>query len=369
MVGISQRSASKSSTVRLPSDPRNSALEDRKPIAHLAPLSAAESIVRPTVAHVANGELATQVARGLRSDPRRLSPLLWHDGPSALLTAQRARCEEYYLLRSEWHTLSQHSRSLSRFRPRVGGCHLIDLGTGEGVLTEKLVETLHPDVVTAVDSSDELLQATLRRLAPHRVTTHHFRTPSPIEVAIPQQAPTRMVHLPLELVGSLPRHQARQVMIRLGSLIGPDGLLVIGFDRTRDPETVLRAFNDGNGHHHALLRHAFDRMRDEFLWPIDGDDFDSVIRYDRPLHRIELVIRCRRPLAFSTSAGTVVLSHGSEITCGHHHLYRLRDVCAMACAAKLRIERVFADSNHHCCLAVLRRRSPASQEDDLISTA
>lgn len=312
-------------------------------------------------------ELHRAVVAGLRSDPRRLSPLLWQDHYGALLTSRLTRSEEYYLLRSDWRTLRRHVGQLGRDLDAASGPHLVEIGSGEGILAEILVGGLHPTRLTALDSSDALLEATGRRIASHRIPLRSLRVPSPLEIPADCTGPGMVVHIPSTTLCALPRNQVRQLMLRLGRLVAPDGAMLLGFDRTREPAIAIRAYRDQRGCHREIAAHAITRLHSLFGWTIAPSDFEPAIDYNPTLHRVDLGLRARRAIVIGLHDTTIAIPRGSHVFTGHHHLYRATDICRMAGDARLRIDRIYDDDQRRCCLAVMRPREHCGPESDLLA--
>jgi L-histidine N-alpha-methyltransferase len=296
--------------------------------------------------------LYREVVRGLRRSPRRLPHVLWLDPLSGLLAAELARTEEHYLIRSEWQVLRRHAREIAQrlYRP----WHLVELGCGEGLCAEVLVQTLHPHDVTPVDSSPTLLASASRRMGSQRVRVHPLRVPSPLELDVHGSDRGLVVHISAAALGAMPRHEVNYLLERLVTMIEGNGALLVGFDRTCDPELATRAFADRAGCCDRLNRRAIARLHELFGWPIDPKDFTHGAGYDPELHRVVQTLHCKRPMVIPIHNTSLTIPTGAAIETAHHHLYRIKDIGHMARSAGLDIEQLFIDDHHRCCVALMR---------------
>lgn len=226
----------------------------------------------------ARQQFARDIRAGLQKTPRQLPSKYFYDARGDELFQQIMHMPEYYLTNCEFEILENEKQTLLDL---IGPEHfdLIELGAGDGHKTKILLEHFlekHPDFTyMPVDISANVLDLLGRDL--------HRRWPqlevSPMRgdyIAMLEKLHHRHHARKVILfmggnIGNLPPQRARSFLERIREHMDPGDFLIIGFDLKKDPEIILRAYNDPAGITAAFNLNLLQRINRE----LDGD-FDLV---------------------------------------------------------------------------------------------
>lgn len=297
------------------------------------------------------------VVEGLSRRPRTL-PCRWlYDATGAELFERITRLEEYYPTRLERGLLRRYNSSITRSLP--GGCHLIELGSGEGTKVEGLLRGTRAAVYSPVDVAEEQLRRVERRLAGRlpwlrvRGLVADFTQLEPSDLDPAPQLPRVMCFLG-STIGNFDPSAAAVLLRRLHDFAGAGSSLLIGFDREKDPRVVRAAYNDRHGVTAAFNRNIVDRMRRELGWAVSGQDFEHRADYNQQQRRIEMRLVARRDLALPLPGADGVIRAGEDIVTEHSYKYTARDIAALAEAGGWSMTEVWNDARTWFTIALLR---------------
>ncbi|MEO8734574.1 MAG: L-histidine N(alpha)-methyltransferase, partial [Flavobacteriales bacterium] len=81
-------------------------------------------------------------------------------------------------------------------------------------------------------------------------------------------------------IGNLDRERAIALLKGVAGYLGPNDRFLVGFDRKKDPATILRAYNDSEGHTREFNLNLLRRMNRELGADFNVDNFIHVPVYD-----------------------------------------------------------------------------------------
>jgi L-histidine N-alpha-methyltransferase len=301
--------------------------------------------------------LREDVIEGLSRRPRSL-PCRWlYDATGAALFEHITRLEEYYPTRLERGLLRRYSASISRCLP--GGCHLIELGSGEGTKVESLLRATRAAVYTPVDVAEDQLRRVERRLAGRlpwlrvRGLVADFTRLAPKDLD-PAPALPRVLCFLGSTIGNFEPSAAAALLRSLHQFAGRGASLLIGFDREKDPQVIRAAYNDRSGVTAAFNRNIIDRLRRDLGWEVDGRDFDHHADYQPSDRRIEMRLVARQDVALPLPGADGLIRAGESIVTEHSYKYTARDISALAEAGGWTMTDVWNDARTWFTLALLR---------------
>jgi len=251
--------------------------------------------------HLAPDALATaleqDVRTGLTATPKTLPPKWFYDARGSVLFDEITRLEEYYPTRREKEILAREAAS---FAELTGADTLVELGSGTSQKTRLLLDALGE-------------AGTLRRYVPFDVDESVLTSAGQ---AVAQEYPGIAVHgvigdfeqhLPLlpaggrrlfaflgGTVGNLDPQQRGHFLRALAGQMGPDDALLLGTDLVKDPERLVRAYDDASGVTAAFNRNVLHVLRHRLGADVDPDAFDHVAVWDPEQEWIEMRLRARR---------------------------------------------------------------------------
>ncbi|TDC76810.1 L-histidine N(alpha)-methyltransferase [Streptomyces hainanensis] len=244
--------------------------------------------------------LHADVRDGLGSTPRTLSPKWFYDQRGSDLFEQITRLPEYYLTRAEQEILTRRAPEIATL---TRATTLIELGSGSSRKTRLLL-----DALTAA--------GTLRRYAPLDVSAPaleaagaaiHLDYPgltvsatvadfeSDLAPSLPDEPGPRLLAFLGSTIGNFDERQRRAFYRTLSRALSGDDVLLLGADLVKEPETLVRAYDDAAGVTAAFNRNVLHVLNRELGADFDPDLFDHVARWDPEFERIEMRLRARAP--------------------------------------------------------------------------
>jgi L-histidine N-alpha-methyltransferase len=292
--------------------------------------------------------LRRDVARGLTSTPKELPPKWFYDDVGSQLFDEITRLPEYYPTRAETEILRREAATIAALS---GADTLVELGSGTSTKTRILLDALRD-------------AGTLRRVVPFDVSETTLREASETLAA---DYPGVAVHA---VVGDFERHLhalppgGRRLVAFLGSTIGnlrpaerarlledlrralaPGDALLLGTDLVKDPDRLVRAYDDAAGVTAAFNRNVL-RVLDRRLGAdFDVERFGHVARWDAIHERIEMWLRADDAQLVHVPALelTVRFSPGEEMRTEISSKFRRDGVAAELAGAGFRLDHWWTD--------------------------
>lgn len=227
-------------------------------------------------------EFAQDTLVGLSANPKYLSSKYFYDEKGSKIFQDIMRMPEYYLTDCELEIFQSHKQDIFEdFLGSESQFELVELGAGDGLKTKILLSHFlsqnAPFKFTPIDISEEAVNSLVHDL----------------EIEIPDLQVDGQIgdyfHLIQDLKGA---GQVRKIILFLGSNIGnfnekeafeflshlkkvlnPNDLVFIGFDLKKDPDIILRAYNDPNGNTAAFNLNLLHRINHELGANFDVDNF------------------------------------------------------------------------------------------------
>jgi len=238
--------------------------------------------------------LRRDVYNGLTQTPKTLPPKWFYDSVGSDLFDQITRLPEYYPTRTEAQILRDHSAEIAT---ASGADTLVELGSGTSEKTRLLLSALRDT-------------GSLRRFIPFDVDAGMLQAASS---AILDEYPDIEIEAVCgdfeEHLGKIPR-VGRRLVVFLGSTIGnltpgpraeflsalSDTLakgdtLLLGTDLVKDPDRLIRAYDDSAGVTARFNRNVLAVVNRELDADFDLDAFDHVAKWNADEERIEMWLR------------------------------------------------------------------------------
>lgn len=297
------------------------------------------------------------VLAGLRGTPKRLSSKYFYDARGSKLFEQITRTPEYYLTRVECDLLRASGAEIAAaVGPRA---HVIEYGSGSGAKTRLLLRALDDAVAyTPVEISYSALAGSIGHLAAEfpgvemlPLLGDFLQAQSPPS---PRRTPARrLLFFPGSTIGNFKRAQAVGLLRAMRTMLGQDGLALIGFDLVKDPEVILAAYNDAAGITAAFTLNLLARLNREL-----GADFDLVAfahraRYAVPKRRIETALVSLRPQRVQIGAEAFGFAADERVEVEISQKYDDPLIAELATDAGLRVERGWNDPRNWFGLRLL----------------
>ena len=219
-----------------------------------------------------NKQFAQDVERGLSARPKQLSSKYFYDEAGDRLFQEIMRAPEYYLSRSEFEILEMYKEQLlAHFLSDGKSFNLLELGAGDGFKTKILLRhftTMECDFrYVPIDISGNVLgqlvaslEQELPELNVEAVESDYFQALKRVK----ETSGRRNVVLFMgSNIGNFSEEETLTFLSQLHAQLNPGDLLLTGFDLKKDPEKVLKAYNDSTGITRAFNLNLLKRINRE----------------------------------------------------------------------------------------------------------
>jgi L-histidine N-alpha-methyltransferase len=238
--------------------------------------------------------LRRDVVRGLTDAPKHLPPKWFYDERGSLLFDEITRLEEYYPTRRETEILEREAAAIAA---RTGATTLLELGSGTSTKTLLLLDAL-------------AAAGQLRRIVPFDVCEPMLRAAGP-ELAgrypevrvdavvgdferhlgrLPMEGPTLIAFLG-GTIGNLTPGERAKFLGELTDQMQPGDWLLLGTDLVKDPDRLVRAYDDAAGVTAEFNRNVLRVLNRELDGDLVPERFAHVARWDPDEQWIEMHLR------------------------------------------------------------------------------
>jgi L-histidine Nalpha-methyltransferase len=275
---------------------------------------------------VADPRMLAEVAEGLSSPQKELSPKYFYDQRGSELFEEITRLEEYYPTRTERVLLEAWMPSLIR---RLGSRSLIELGAGSAEKTRVILDAMREagtaELYVPIDVSATFLSQTAARL--RREYPRLAVEPAIADISEELNLHRRVPHPALyaflgSTIGNFYPPAAIRLLGRVRSAMEPGDRFLMGVDLRKDVARIEAAYNDPAGVTAAFNRNMLLVLNHELGADFDPSEFEHLAFYEPVAHRIEMHLVSRGPqLVTIPGIGTVSFEAGeslrTEISCKH----------------------------------------------------
>lgn len=321
--------------------------------APLERVSAGAALARPASP---DPELRAEVLRALLSTPRTLPPKLFYDETGAALFERICTLDEYYLTRAELEILRRRAGEIAALAgPR---CALVEYGSGAGVKVRLLLDALEaPAAYVPIDISG----AQLARVAGELAGEYPAVAVRPLcaDYTAPLHLPPlpagarRLAFFPGSTIGNFHPAEAAAFLRRVRRTVGPDGALVLGVDRRKDPRVLHAAYDDAAGVTAAFNLNILARLNRELGADFDLSRFAHRARFDDAASRVEMHLVSLDEQVVHVAGTRIALARGETIWTECSYKYDRARLDRLVASAGFRVERIWTDGGRRFWVAYL----------------
>jgi dimethylhistidine N-methyltransferase len=240
--------------------------------------------------------LHADVRSGLGAAPRTLPPKWFYDKRGSDLFEQITRLPEYYPTRAEQEILVRRAAEIATLtRPST----LIELGSGSSRKTRLLLDALtaggtlrrYSPLDVSASALEEAGQAICRDYPGLTVTA----TVADFEAGLPltDEPGPRLLAFLGSTIGNFDGPQRAAFYRTLSLALTSDDVLLLGADLVKDPEVLVRAYDDAAGVTAEFDKNVLYVLNRELGADFDPDSFDHVAVWNAEHERIEMRLRAR----------------------------------------------------------------------------
>jgi L-histidine N-alpha-methyltransferase len=298
---------------------------------------------------------------GLTSSPKWLPSKWFYDARGSDLFEQITRLPEYYPTRAEASILVAHAGDIAG---RTGAHTLVELGSGSSEKTRLLLDALRRQGTlreyVPLDVSESALRDAVAAmhddypmLAIHGVVgdfTQHLDR-------IPGQRP-RMVAFLGGTIGNLFPHERATFLGELRATLTPGEWLLLGTDLVKDPDVLVRAYDDAAGVTAQFNRNVLAVLNRELGADFDVESYEHVAIWDSENEWIEMRLRSTvgDRVTLSDLALDIVLETGQEIRTEISAKFRREGIDGELAKAGFSLDCWWTDPEGRFALSLARAR-------------
>jgi L-histidine Nalpha-methyltransferase len=278
---------------------------------------------------------AEAVLEGLGAERKYLLSKHLYDAEGSALFDRITELDEYYPTRTEAAILRQNAPRLAEELP--AGAALVEPGAGSGEKTRILLEAWPAlGAYVPVDISGEHLEVAVagHRAAYPDLPVHPVVADFAGGFALPNavEGMPVVVFFPGSTIGNFTTEAARELLAGFRGIPGAAGL-VIGVDLPKDPERLIRAYDDSEGVTAAFNLNLLRRINRELGGDFDLAAFAHEARWNAGESRVEMHLRSLRAQRVEVLGHAFAFAEGETIHTENSHKFSVEAFRHVAGAA------------------------------------
>lgn len=257
------------------------------------------------------------VLNGLRCDSKSLPCKWFYDAKGSALYDEITRAPEYYPTRTEVAILQSKADQIAE---TVGAnAALVEFGPGTTTKTGIVLEALDdPHAYVPIDVSQtfldqisEIVRADFPELDIVPVLADFMK---PVDLVAEQLDGARLVgFFPGSTIGNLSDDDIRKFLGNARRMLGPDSLLVIGYDLAKDPAVLEAAYDDAGGATARFNLNLLSRINRELGANFDLKSFAHRAIWNAEASRIEMHLVSQRDQSVEIGDEKIDFDEGETI--------------------------------------------------------
>lgn len=276
----------------------------------------------------ADPQFLADVLAGLRG-PRRAIPARWlYDERGSQLFDEITRLPEYYPTRTETALMEAAVADIAAHIPPQSA--VIEFGAGSATKTPLLLRAISPSAYVPIDISGDYLRtsaATLQAQFPALdVIPVEADFTQPMELPAALGDASRLGFFPGSTIGNFVPRTSVNLLRHMREILGQGAKLLIGFDRIKNPEILIPAYDDASGVTAEFNLNLLRRINRELDGDIPVDAFRHEVRWNDMEARIEMHLLCVRDTSFSVAGERFATRAGESVHTENSHKYDLRSL-------------------------------------------
>ena len=259
---------------------------------------------------------------------KRAIPARWlYDYAGSELFDAITQLPEYYPTRTETALLKD---CLDEAAGIIGPKrNIVEFGAGSVTKTPLLIEATNPAHFIPIDISGDFLRssvATLQQLFPQLpiipIEADFMKT-----VVLPEalNASNNLGFFPGSTIGNMIPMAATDLLRSMRATLGDDAMLLIGFDRIKDKDVLVAAYDDSAGVTADFNLNLLKRIKRELDSDIDVEQFRHLALWNESENRIEMHLEALSDMQFSIAGEIFSMHEGETIHTENSHKYGISD--------------------------------------------
>ena len=276
---------------------------------------------------LADPAFRADVLNGLASRPRAIPARWFYDRRGSELFEAITDLPEYYPTRTETAILRDHAADIAALAGP--GRAVVEFGSGSSTKTPIVLGAVAPSAYVPIDISGDFLRQSSAGIAaafpglPVLPVEGDFLKP----IALPPQVAglPKLGFFPGSTIGNMIPHASTDLLRAMRVSLGEGAMLLIGMDRVKDEDVLVRAYDDAQGVTAAFNMNLLERINRELDGTIPLGKFAHVARWNDERSRIEMHLAASEDVAFTIEGRPFAIAAGETIHTENSHKYGPRD--------------------------------------------
>ena len=204
----------------------------------------------------ADSAFLSDVLEGLGQAKKAIPARWFYDRRGSELFEEITRLPEYYPTRIETALLAEHCDEVALVAGK--GRAVVEFGSGSSLKTPRLLSCVAPSAYVPIDISGDFLRDSAAALQedfpelPIVPVEANFMHPVPLPGSVVPLP--KLGFFPGSTIGNLVPRSGVDLLRDMIATMGVDSMLLIGMDRVKDKDVLVRAYDDAAGVTAALIR-------------------------------------------------------------------------------------------------------------------
>lgn len=309
---------------------------------------------------VADPAFRHDVLAGLAA-PIPAVPARWlYDRRGSELFEAITELPEYYPTRVETALLEAISGEVATITG--SGAAVVEFGSGSSAKTPILLRAVQPAAYVPIDISGDFLRASAaslqRNLPGLPIYPVEADFTQPIVLPAPVRSCARLGFFPGSTIGNMVARTAVDLLRVMKETLGTGAWLLIGMDRIKDVDVLIRAYDDSAGVTAEFNLNLLHRINAELGGNIPVDAFRHRAIWNDRMSRIEMHLEAVRDVSFEVAVTPFSFRAGATIHTENSHKYGFRDSRLLLRAAGWGVCKEWTDPDDQFALLLVEAEAP-----------
>ena len=276
---------------------------------------------------LADPAFRADVLNGFAARPRAIPARWFYDRRGSELFEAITDLPEYYPTRVESGILRHAGSAVAA---RVGaGRAVVEFGSGSSAKTPLLLGAIAPAAYVPIDISGDFLRESSAALSsafpglPVHPIEADFMHPIALPAAV--AALPKLGFFPGSTIGNMIPSSAVDLLRAMRMWLGTGAMLLIGMDRLKDEDVLVRAYDDAQGVTAAFNVNLLERINRELAGTIPIAAFRHRAIWNDMRSRIEMHLEALADIDFTIEGRAFSIKTGETIHTENSHKYGPRD--------------------------------------------
>jgi dimethylhistidine N-methyltransferase len=282
------------------------------------------------------------------SQAKKAIPARWfYDRRGSELFEEITRLPEYYPTRTETALLAEHCDEVALIAGK--GRAVVEFGSGSSLKTPRLLSCVAPSAYVPIDISGDFLRDSAAALQedfpelPIVPVEANFMHPVPLPGSVVPLP--KLGFFPGSTIGNLVPRSGVDLLRDMIATMGVDSMLLIGMDRVKDKDVLVRAYDDAAGVTAAFNLNLLERINRELGGDVPVEAFRHRALWNDTWSRIEMHLVAVRDLSFTIAGRRFTMREGETIHTENSHKYTPRSARQLLAAGGWTPLREWSDAN------------------------